>query len=232
MPGSDDHGWLRRISPQVNFLWRGWFTPRYVEPLRRIYDHELVIVEHGACTVTIAGVEHFLDAGSFLVVPPGTEHVTVAGEEQVLRTCVHFDWEWVHDQPPLPMWTYAPAKASTRLVRPAPAWVPRGELGGRISEPPEIGRLIEALLRRWGDPQLQPSARALFLELLVRLIACQPAIGSPLPGRQALAAAVREALDRSLAEPVSVQDLLSGFDCTYEHANRTFKAVFGLTPVR
>ncbi len=43
---------------------------------------------------------------------------------------------------------------------------------------------------------------------------------------------MREALDASIDKPVSVQDLLSGFDCTYEHANRSFKAIFGVAPIR
>lgn len=84
--------WLDLISPRLNTLWRGEWPAHFVEPARYLYDHELVLVMKGRFSLQIENSRLEMDAGSFAVIPPQTNHVSVAARGKVFRSCLHFDW--------------------------------------------------------------------------------------------------------------------------------------------
>ncbi|HOI56624.1 MAG TPA: AraC family transcriptional regulator, partial [Phycisphaerae bacterium] len=63
--------WLRRICPAVHIAGQAPHRPGWVEAMRTIYDHELVLFAGGPFVVEIGGDRYACPDRSFLIVPPG-----------------------------------------------------------------------------------------------------------------------------------------------------------------
>ncbi|HSI85321.1 MAG TPA: AraC family transcriptional regulator [Candidatus Methylacidiphilales bacterium] len=238
MPGIPPvNEWLERMNPRINAIWRGAWKVGMVEPARFIFDHELVIVSKGRCRVQIDDETHDLQAGSFIIVPPGRSHATTA-ESDVQRMCIHFDW--LRSQPPSrnPIWVYHPNKINAAAVKPAPAFVPGMRLRGSFQLNGPIAPLLESIIYRWrtGDKLDQAASHLSLAELLLLLLWQQeasPAQGAASGDRATqLAFAVKDLLDTAPRGTLEIQVSLASLGFSYAHLCRMFKAQFGLSPVR
>lgn len=241
--------WLSCISPCLRpsrpgeaprtYTNQGRTAPHWTEPLRMIYDHELVLFREGRFLVEIDGEAFDCPAGTFIVVPPGCWHVTydIAGTPGH-RSWSHFDWVVDDGYDEAPLMTFFPDRPQRTLLRMPPSFLPTGVIHGsapRIEEAVSVfDRLLE--LVHGGTAHSLLLARAVLLELLVVL--CDRA--GQFPEKTAPAAPrpvenLRRLLDETAARsgPIpSISDLLSASGRSYAHLCRMFRREYGLPPLR
>lgn len=231
--------YLDTISPIVREVGRGLrvFGNGWVEPLRVIYDHQLVMFDHTEFVVEAGGERYECAPGSFIVIPPGLWHVTRSVVAQPgSRYWAHFDWRCLEHEVDSPILTYHPAPLQASLVRHAPAGVPDGILHGTMESPREMFDLHTRLRERWrrGSPRRRRACRALLLELLLELLDTRESPPPRVDHDAGVAARAREALDALANAPVtseaSIQNRLSHLGYSYAHQARLFKKHHGITP--
>ena len=247
LPGMDGN-WLDRISPCIRpgraeesiltCTAYGSVSPNWTEPLRVIYDHELVLFSKGEFMLEIDGHPHACPAGTFAIVPPATLHATweTAGRSGH-RYWSHFDWVWQGEYADTPVMTFHPAKPRADAWRRAPEFVPCTIFHGPIPAPQRAYDLAERLsaLQMHGGEHDRAVSRALLLELLLELLDTRPR-GQAVSGRKGdLAHQVRDLLERKVGSHGSlrIQDLLEKeLGHSYEHLCRVFRASYGIPPLK
>jgi len=224
--------WLDRVSPRLNMLWRGEWPRHYVEPARFLYDHELVVVTKGKFLLRVEQEQWEMSAGSFALIPPNTNHVSITTGSPVYRSCIHFNW-LCEPAPKHPICCYYPKRPAPRLVVPKPAFVPLTCHVGAFNQSGTIAALLETLFMRWQTREsFQRSlCRGAFIELLVQLL--WPKTGRKNAGDPApqLAISAKDLLDNQGQAGGSIQTLLASLGCSYPHVCRLFHKNFGLTPL-
>lgn len=226
--------WLDRISPVVNTVWTGRWRDDFIEAARTLYDHELVVFAHGRCRLEIGGESLDCPAGSWAIVPPLTLHKSWAVSPGVFRYCVHFDWVGARERRERPICVYAPARPRRALALKAPGFVPPGPHTGRLDTAGGVLALLETLSLRWhGRCETdRRTARAVLLEVLLRLFdESEPAPARP-DRASRLAYAVKQRLDEMPSQEVSIRDHLEALGMSYAHLARVFRRAFGVTPGR
>ncbi len=225
--------WLSSIAPQIHMIWRGKWKAGTIEPARFLYDHELVVVIAGSCTVQVGQRMHELRSGDYLIVPPNTFHVTTTGAHGVHRYCIHFDWEPT-TRHPRPSYCFYPERPDKRNVIKTPASVPASIFHGTCPPDGIAVPIMETLFHRWqtGEQLAQATCRAVFLELLTRLLWRDDRRRQPANHSTQLAHAVKDLLDRCGDRPTAgIQNLLRSLGFSYPHLCRLFRSTFGVTPV-
>jgi len=243
-----DSSWLERISPCIRpgraeeaiqaCTAHSNAPPNWTEPLRVIYDHELVLFSRGQFTMEIAGRPLVCPADTFLIVPPGVLHATweTAGRPGH-RYWSHFGWAWQGPYGDTPVMTFHPAKPRAGCFRPAPAFVPPGVLHGTIAAPQQTYDLAERLcaLQARGNAHDGAVSRALLLELLLELLDIRPRGRAAAGRRDDLAHQVRDLLERSVGAhgTLRIQDLLEReLGHSYAYLCRVFRARYGIPPLK
>jgi len=218
--------WLALISPQIHVIWRGRWEPGTVEPARILYDHELIMVNRGRCSMEVGQELLELESGDFVIVPPGVLHSSHC-DESVYRSCIHFDW-LPASRGRHPVCCYHPRKPRKDLIIPAPEFLPKGILRGRFAA--DAPALIETLFHRWHAEKLM--ARPVLLELLT-LLFHQPEtrMQGKAERETQIAYTVKDLLEAQGEETESIQNLLASTGRSYAHLCRIFRKVFGTTPV-
>jgi AraC-like DNA-binding protein len=100
---------MMTLDPWIRIFWEGKSVGGWNEPMRRIYDHELVYVSAGEYRLLVNGSEYRMKTGSLAIIPPASWHESwTEPHKTVVRHCVHFDWtnEYSHRQAPLMSFTY------------------------------------------------------------------------------------------------------------------------------
>ena len=213
---------------------------QWTEPLRVIYDHELVLFSSGSFAVEIEGKRYGCPAGSFIIVPPGRWHASweTAGKPGY-RYWSHFDWINRGGCEGTPTMTFHPAKPKAAAFRRAPAFVPRGILHGPIPAPHRACELAErmgSLCGRNASEHDRVVSRALLLELLLELLdPCdrERAVGGD--GAGDIARRTRDLLEQHLGEHgnLRIQDLLEEkLGYSYAHLCRVFRARYSVPPLK
>ena len=240
--------WLQRIAPRprassltggVSYSAELPTRANYMEPLRMIYDHELILYEKGDFVVECEGAPAVkCPARSFIIIPPGRMHVerSVAAGNGHRHWC-HFDWVYLPDHAQTPVITFAPGQPRYSLCRPAPDFVPSEILCGRVSDLKaacvrmrRIAKLVQA-----GSEAALLEARVELLGLLVQLLAGTSVRPADAPAVQGLASRIRQVLDRAMqpeAQTQSLPSMLSSLGCSYEHLCRVFRATYGIGPLQ
>ena len=177
------------------------------------------------------GTTYTCRAGSFLIIPPDTPHLTLVSDGPATRACIHFDW-LAGDAPATPVCTVPPERPDPALVKRAPAWAPTGVLHGTVRLRRAVDDLVDTLFRRWNTRRVDErlTCRGTMLELLVRLLS--DADQAQVPAAPELAHAVKDRLDRQFADPRALPELLVDLDRSYEHCCRVFTAAYGVPPLR
>jgi AraC-like DNA-binding protein len=225
--------WLKKTSPRLSIVWQGTWPAGQVEPGRYLYDHELVIVTQGSCQVRLDDRVVELTAGDYLIIPPDTFHVTTAGPGGVCRHCFHFDWLPPAKKTVHALCCFYPTKPARNLIAPTPDFVPEKIGQGTWRADAAVRPLIETLVHRWktGEPLARETCRAVFLELLTRIV-WRTGRRTVNPNRATQQAqAVKDLLDRPDTQDKNVQTLLTSLGFSYPHLCRLFQRTFGVTPV-
>ena len=233
-----DQDWLYRISPCVHIASSAPAPPDWVEPLRVLYDHELVLFSEGRFVVEIGDTSYDCPAGTYIVIPPGcAERSSAVGDAPGKRHWVHFDWDWRPSMPGAPVMTYSPLPLEADLLRPAPDFVPKGVLYGRIRHIDRALALHEQLETRWdsSDAHEQLLSRAVLLELLCDLFGEEDSRKQIEPPLHTLLTRVlrrlRELADAPLCATPPIRQELPKLGYSYGHLLKLFKAQFGITPI-
>lgn len=224
--------WTSRLDPRLNVFWQGRWRAGQVEPARYLYDHELVIVSRGSCVVAFSNRAVELSAGDYLIIPPDTFHTTTAGEHGVTRHCFHFDWMSSSNPASRAFCCFYPTRPARALITVTPDFVPTDVFQGSHPENTVVRSLVKTVAHSWetADPLEREICRAVFLELLIRLV-WRPGESCRRVDRAAqLAQAARDVLGRPESGAQSVQALLSSLGCTYAHVCRLFHRAYGVTP--
>ncbi len=212
----------------------GESPPGWIEGLRVIYDHELLLFRRGNARMRIADQKFNLAPGSFFIVPPGQWHVTTnAGPVPLYRYWCHFDWVYQGSIGDTPVMTFHPGVPSPKRYRRAPRFVPPGILHGVIQRPAVVYELHEqlAVLARRGGHDLL-AARGVLLRLLIELF--DRRVAGPEPQQVDLASRIRQLLDERFIpsdSPPRMTELLASLGCRYEHACRVFRKEYGIAPL-
>lgn len=227
--------WFDKVAPYMHGFWHGRSEPGWVEPLRRLYDHELVIVSEGFCQISVQNRSFNCGAGTFLIVPPDKAHVTMADSRQgVHRYCIHFDWTFRSPCRQRGFPVFHPGRIRPALVHRPPRAVPKKLLCGQIQEPAKIQALLERLVVCWASqsPSERQICRVLLLEILLRLL-------SPAAGAQAdvtddmrVARLARKALDEPIAQSEAIQQVFGKLGFSYAYVCREFHKAYGTTPLQ
>lgn len=220
--------WLHLISPQIHAVWRGRWKADTIEPARRLYDHELIMVNRGRCLMKIDGAACELQSGDFVIVPPGVLHTSHC-EAPVYRSCIHFDWEPAA-RGRHPICCFHPRKPRKDLIAEAPNWVPKGILKGSFAAEGPVPALVETFFHRWHAENML--ARPVLLELLIQLFHEEESRMQVKTERETqMAYAVKDLIEAQGEETESIQKLLASMGRSYAHLSRLFRRVFGITPV-
>lgn len=224
---------MERIHPELNHLWRGGWKARRVEPPRYLYDHELVLVQRGKCTVAVPGNTLELDAGSWIIIPPATNHSTLAGSKGVFRSCIHFNWIPRNTPRPGSLWLFHPRRPRAAQIASAPAFAPQGLPQGNYALDGPVPNLIETIFARWQmtDKLSARLARIHFSEVIAHLfLGGSPGPASKHRSQTGTAYAARELLDSDLSSRMGIQEQLGTLGFSYAHVCRLFHKAFGVTP--
>lgn len=227
--------WLEQIVPCFHRYWAGATGPGWIEPPRRIFDHELVLVTRGQCAILLDGCEQILEAPAFIVIPPNRLHTTFQRGRHLFRICIHFDWIPGGGSAPEGICVFHPARIPAERIHPAPPFVPRRILQGTLSDLAPISDLAASLQERQNskNPTLRLTCNALLLEILYRVLGesdSPPSISPPAPVAR-LAHEVRLLLQKQSSQNKSVQTTLETLGFSYAHLCRLFRRHYGITPV-
>jgi len=235
LPSAD---WLSRIQPWPRIIGSARVAADWCQPMRAIYDHELLLVRSGTMETLIDGAALELPPASYLIVPPGVLHTSRMVAGRGAFHWVHFDWHGC-GVTELPLMAVPPAKPKKSLLRRAPDWVPGGILHGLIPSPADAFALHGRMEKAWnlGLTHERRLCRPWLIELLLQLLDHDgrkhgESMGPP--RHAALLDSVRGELDRLAGLPMRNCPLLSRhlriFGTSYEHILRIFQRANGLTP--
>ena len=238
--------WLDRIAPCVRLTqgaerltYTGHFRnrPNWIEPLRVIYDHQVLIISEGEFIVEVEGRRYPCRKGTFMVIPPGHWHVSweTAGRFGH-RHWSHFDWVFQGPHGKTPIMTFAPEKPLEHFYRKAPEYVPNRVLHGvipRYQRVMEISERLDALANS-GQSRGRLIARSVLLELLLELCDESAALDGAPPPELRLAERARHLLDSNLEKHamLRIENLLEETGFSYAHVCRLFKKRYGMPPLK
>jgi AraC-like DNA-binding protein len=242
-----DFEWLQRIAPCVrapepgskmrSYSYHHRHHANWIEPMRVIYDYELVLFSEGSFIVEIEGQAYPCKKGSFIIIPPGHQHITWENAGRFgRRHWSHFDWVYQGPHGETPIMTFAKEKPRTELYRWAPDFVPQQIFHGSIVRMQRVMELSERLsaLQISTLPHARLISRALLLEILLELFH-EPDALEKTPSRQSqLEDRARQILDANVERHASVrlEDLLEQTGYSYPHVCRVFKKRYGIPPLK
>ncbi|HEY3379968.1 MAG TPA: AraC family transcriptional regulator [Armatimonadota bacterium] len=230
--------WLQQISPMLRIIDHHPEAAEWVEPLRTLYDHELMLFGQGDGVVTIDGVAYPCPAHSYLIIPPGALESSYIPAAQVWeRHWVHFDWVYQPGQELLPVSATYPQQPSAVAIHWPPPFVPRAVLRGPIPAPRRTFELFARLESRWrnGSAHDRLTCRALLLELLIELLDTRDDLSAGQQGHDQLLRRVRRALEELSLLPMCdmppLQSYLPRFGYSHAHTTRVFQQGYGMPPL-
>ncbi len=222
------------FCPTARLIYEGAWEDGYVEPLRRLYDNELVYVSAGRFQFDLAGQRQVLSKGAIVIIPPGVWHESRAlPGGQAMRHCVHFDWIPLTFPKSRPLASYIGDSFEAEWISPVPKEI-RGTLPllTRIGRRPELREMMETMFRYFSRRQVLGET---LLWPVLRLLLMGKISVPPSPSRfgksARLVLALREYMDRHYAEPQDYATYCKNFQVTASHLCRSFAALMGFPPL-
>jgi AraC-like DNA-binding protein len=239
--------WLEQIAPCVrlpnigshmrSYTGHNRHRPNWIEPMRVIYDHQLVLISEGHFIIEIDGRRYPCQKGSYLVIPPGHWHVTweCAGRFGH-RHWTHFDWIYSGGYGDTPLFTFAPETPCKSLYRHAPKFVPHQIFHGTVSHFQRVMEISDRLsaLQLTGQAHARLVSRALLLELMLELFDHAEPVDKNHSPEVRVEERVRNLLDLNIEKHASVriEDVLEQTGFSYAHVCRMFKKRYGVPPLK
>ncbi len=231
--------WLYRISPCLRIVGSAPIKPGWVESMRYIYEHELVLFEHGDFIVEIEAETFECPHGSYIIVPPSLRHTSrIISKPAGHRYWVHFDWLYNGSFTDLPLATFCPAKARNELLHHPPDFIPSQILHGmvpNINTTLDLFRRIENMFNIGSDCS-KMVCRGIFLELLLNLLCPEHEVRSDVDAKDRLASKIRRLLglfaEELPGDTASIQCFLQKTGLSYAHQCRIFKQCYGIPPLQ
>lgn len=227
--------WLELVNPQINNFWSGLWNHGTIEPTRILQDHELVIVTSGSCKIQIDSQSFVLNAGEYIIIPPGKPHISRVTEENVQRYCIHFDWIIQATSYHKTHYIFGTKIPVDFKIKQAPSFVPEGLFSGSMPEDNQIQALLASFVSNWklGDQVNIGICRGILLQILYSLLLH----GSKEKARTFLTARnlaydIKEKLDSAPHEILSIKEILQDMRYSYEHMMRIFTSEFGISPLQ
>lgn len=223
---------LNPFLPVQRFFWEGENIPGWIEPLRRIYDCELVYLSSGSFTLEIAGRHHRLKAGEIIIVPPASWHESWTGAgEAATRHCIHFDWtpEKSRHRPPLCS-VYGEPFDEEQVHRVPTAIAADLPLVAAVREHPGLQGVVELMLKLLREQNSM--ADHLLWAVLRQLTAKEthaPSQAMTDRRRRALCA-LKQFIDTRYAEPIGYPEFQRLTRLSASHLCRAFTHWLGRTP--
>ncbi len=189
-------------------------TGSYVLDQRTISDHNLIYVTRGAALWVVDGIDHRLDTGALVIVPPGVPHSGRSLTRIMTLASIHVLADLPGGQDLFAL------LAPPRLRRVAP------------------GSRLDVLFRSAAEEYARGFAEAstmmahwapLVLKELLRHDAAAGALA--VRGADPVVTAILEWLERHLAEAVALPELAALAGYTPQHLNRRFTREIGMTPL-
>ena len=234
--------WLNLISPCLRPTPHGVGHAEckqgWVEPMRVIYDHELVVFAEGECIMEVAGRKFPCPKDTFIIVPPEQPHLSQAISSQPAhRYWAHFNWKYQGEYSNVPLCTYLPGSPHKELYKLSPRFVPQKIFHGPISSPSIIKELMIRLCECWKDDSTlkKLTCRALILEILIELLGtgreefADRGQGAHLASKTRIL--LNKLADRPLCDMESIQSSLKRLGYSYAHLCRLFKQHYGISPL-
>ena len=237
------NNWLYKISPCLRVVGDDTAPRNWLEAMRVIYEHELVLFfqsDFETSFISKSGITSYdCPDNSFIIVPPGIRHTSreKAGKRGY-RYWIHFDWNYAGDNINTPLMTFSPAKPIAEHFRFAPEYVPAGIIHGKIIDPDEIVELYSRINNLWnhGSAREQLVARSLMLELLLKLLSKELTGSIKSSSQAALAQKARRELQKIARRPFSnestIKEVFEHMGLSYAHLTRIFKQNYGITPLQ
>lgn len=116
--------WIDRLNPVFNQQGAGVWNKGYVEINRYLYDHEFVYFASGTTRVVTELTSGDCSAGYAIIIPPAMTHWSKALTGNVMRYCIHFDWESGNKKIIPPMSYVGRDTFDTSLAKMTPEWLP------------------------------------------------------------------------------------------------------------
>jgi AraC-like DNA-binding protein len=209
-------------------FWEGPCVDGWHEPPRLLYDTLLVITSEGQYTLELDGQVTAMRAGSAVLIPPETWHVSrVAPGGRTIRSCIHFGWGGA-DLRHLPLMATSRTQLDQRLVQRAPDAV-RDRLPLVLDERGmQPARELTALMLRHaraGGPLTDTCLAALVGWMLGAGDARVPAATRDHP-----ALAVKHLIDERYAQPLGYREFMRAARLTRSHLCGTFHRLLGISP--
>lgn len=231
--------WLKMICPTMRIIGEAATKPEWLEAMRVIYDHELVLFSKTDYVTEIEGVKYECPENSFMIVPPGKKHISrEVGKGRGHRRWIHFDWVYNGDESEFPIETFSPAKPHIEFFHLAPGFIPQEILSGKIRSPVAVNELFDRISARWnyGDSRSRFTCRGILLELLLELLCDEDDQYETNYDTDArLAGTIRSRLNSLSETPLnnmgSLQKFLALSGKTYAHQCRVFKKCYGISPL-
>ncbi len=228
--------WHDQMNPSPHFAITCTDEAGWIEPLRVIYDHELIMVRAGYYRIEIDNIVHELGPDEYIIIPPGEWHV-ISGQADAggIRECIHFDWTGTQGAWGYVLHCFHPCIPEERLYRRSPMWIPQGLMTG--SAPVACSVLFQRVesRARSKNAHQRSTARALLLELLLELFNAEDHNApEEFFAHRSIPHQAREVLQTLVQLPVSktpsLEQSLAVGGYTYSHVCRCFKRQFGMTP--
>lgn len=186
----------------------------YVLEERTVSDHNLIYVTRGTALWVIDGVDHRLDEGALVIVPPGAPHSGRSVTKAMTLGSIHVIADLPGGQDlfallaPPRLRMVAAGSRLDELFRAAMAEYARGFAEASTMIPHWAPLVVKELLRH--------DAAAGRLEVR---------------GADPVVTAILEWLERHLAQPVALPELAARAGYTPQHLNRRFTREIGMTPL-
>jgi len=219
------------FDPQTCFFWETRWSPGTVEPMRQIYETELVYVSQGAYTLQIDQEQHRMKRGMVALIPPARWHESRCETAAVVvRHCIHFTWLPEGSRPKWQVQSLVGQPFDAALVSPVPDAIARALPVIRTVDR-DLQHLLDLAinsLRRnqaLGHYVLWPILRMLLMEAKGMQANRRP--GRP---RSTAAEVVRDYIDSHYMEPHGYDVYTKKTGLPASHLCQMFKRRYGSTP--
>lgn len=207
---------LQHMQVKTNVCTRQKMEHGYLMQHRTVPDYNLIFVTRGHVVWVIDGIEHHLENGDLVIVPPAIDHHAYSLTRKVTLESIHVEVTLPGGQdlfavlmPPRRQ-AVLPGSRLDQYLRAALAEYERGE-----------GPELRQVLQYWSPLVIH----SLLQDNADRgLLACR--------NSNPLILGVLEELNRRLSHPVSLEELAAKAGYTAQHLNRVFRRELGVTPLQ